>query len=123
MKLVLKRLLSRLPTPLPVGLTAFHAWADEIIELSGNFADEDSMKYAIANNLIHLSHTTAFKPKHYFVSTLRKAAANQVASQVFMDIKVKQEEKQKAASEAAKLQQAAVTTVETSSDGQAPKIN
>jgi hypothetical protein len=90
MKLAIKRLLSYLPSPLPVGLSEFHAWADDIVELSGKFADEDSLKFAISNNLIHLPHTVAYKPKQYFVRTLRKAAANQVASQVFQDIKQKQ---------------------------------
>ncbi len=92
MNLTFKRLLSYYPTPLPVGLSEFETWADSIIELSGEFADKDSMKYAIASNLIHLPHTKAKVPKAYFVNTLRKAAANQVASQVFQDIKIKQQQ-------------------------------
>ncbi len=95
MNLTLKRLLSHFPTKLPVGLTEFNDWSDSIIELSGNFADSDSMKYAIASNLIHLPHTKAYVAKSYFVNSLRKAAANQVASQVFHDIKIKQEERAK----------------------------
>lgn len=99
--MLFKRFLSHFPTKLPVGLTEFNEWSDSIIALSGQFADTDSMRYAIASNLIHLPHTKSKVPKAYFVNTLRKAAANQVASQVFQDIKLKQAE----AAEMAKLQQ------------------
>lgn len=92
-----KRAFSYFPTKLPVGMTEFHAWADSIIELAGPYADPDSMKYAIASALIHLPATRSAIPKNYFVGTLRKAAANQVASQVFQDIKTKQQEAAKAA--------------------------
>lgn len=92
MKLAFKKILSHIPTSVPVGLTEFNNWADSIIELSGNVADADSMKYAIASQLIHLPHTASKVPKNHFVKALRKAAANQVASQVFQDIKQKQAE-------------------------------
>lgn len=88
------------PKPLPVGLTEFHAWAERITELAGKFADEDSMKYALANQVIHLAYDKSEVPDRYFVNCLRKAAANQVASQVFYDIKIKQQEAAKAAAEA-----------------------
>lgn len=114
MKLALKRLYSYLPTPLPVGMAEFNTWVDSIIELSGEYADRDSMAYAIASNLIHLPHTKAKVPKAYFVNTLRKAAANQVASQVFHDIKMKQ----KAAEDAAKLKQAEDTAANQAADDQ-----
>jgi hypothetical protein len=96
MIITLKKILSYVPTPLPVGMTEFNAWADSIIELSGEFADKDSMRYAIASNVMHLPHTAAYKPKNFFVCALRKAAANQVASQVFQDIKTAQAERQAA---------------------------
>lgn len=99
-----KKVAARFPTKLPVGMTEFNAWADSIIDLAGEFADRDSMKYALASNVIHMKHTQDSAPKSYFVSVLRKAAANQVASQVFQDVKVKQEEAIKAAQEAAKNQ-------------------
>lgn len=95
MKLLCKRILSYIPTPLPVGLTEFHAWADSIIELAGEFADRDSLKWALASNILHYkSNSISSVPKAFFVSSLRKAAANQVASQVFTDIKEKQAKKQ-----------------------------
>ncbi len=92
MRLIFRQLLSYFPTRLPVGMTQMLIWMDEISSLAGDFADKDSMRYAIASNLIHLPHTKAKVPKAYFVNTLRKAAANQVASQIFHDIKTKQAE-------------------------------
>lgn len=108
--LPLKRVLSLLPTKLPVGVPQFESFVNDIIELAGPYADRDSMTWAIANMVIHLPAGTAAVPKNHFVRNLRKAAANQIASQVFMDIKAKQEAAQL---EAAKLKQAEVTTVET----------
>lgn len=98
MKLVFNRLLSYFPTKLPVGLAEFHVWADSIIELSGKFADEISLKFALASMLIHSGPAKNSKyqtqpgylPKNHFVQGLRKSAANQVASQVFQDMKAAQ---------------------------------
>jgi hypothetical protein len=90
-KLTLNRLLSLIPTKLPVGLTEFNAWADSIIELGGQYADQDSLRFAIASMVIHLPAGTGSISKNHFVKGLRKSAANQVASQVFQDIKAKQQ--------------------------------
>lgn len=111
---MINRLLSYLPTPLPVGMTEFQAWADSIIALSGEFADRDSMVFAIASILIHADTKYGALPKRYFVNRLRKSAANQVASQAFQDIK----QKQAAQQEAAKQSQAADTAVAPSENGQ-----
>ena len=105
---LLNRLLSYFPTRLPVGLTEFNAWSSSIIDLAGNFADEDSMRWAIANMVMHLPSTKSRVSKNYFVQCLTKTAANQVAGQVFINIKEKQEALRKAAEEAAKA--AAPTT-------------
>jgi hypothetical protein len=123
MKLLLKRVLSRLPSPLPVGMSEFQQWSDDIIELSGKFADVDSMKFALASQIMHLGAQQAYVPKNYFVKSMRKAAANQVASQAFQDVKNKQLEAAKAAEEAAK-QPVEVTTPTpvVTSDGQNPKV-
>jgi len=80
-----------LPRPLPVGLTAFDAWAKRVIGLAGPYADEDSMRFALASNILHLGSQQAYVPDIYFLRVLRKAAANQVSSQVFQDIKLKQQ--------------------------------
>lgn len=97
-KELVKYALSYLPHKLPVGLTEFHNFSDSIIELSGEYADRDSLKFAIATMILHAGEARGSLSKQYFVRRLRKVAANQVAGQVFTDIK----EKQKAAQEAMK---------------------
>jgi hypothetical protein len=101
MKKTLNLVLSYFPSRLPVGVTEFKAFVADILLLTGPMADEDSMIWAIANQIIHLPPQTSHKPKQYFVRSLRKAAANQVASSVFHDIKLKQ---QRAAEESAATQ-------------------
>lgn len=96
-------LLSFIPRRLPVGVTDFNKFADRIIALSGQFADRDSMTYVIADLILRLKPTDAYMSDRYFVNSMIKAAANQVASQVFHDIRTKQQEALKAA-EAAKSQ-------------------
>lgn len=90
LRLITLRFLSRFSTKLPVGVTEFDAWADSIIELSGPYADRDSMRFAIASILIHADSKFGALPKKFFIDRLRKSAANQIASQVFQDIKAKQ---------------------------------
>ena len=92
MKKLLKLLRSYLPSRLPVGTTEFNEFADSIIELSGQFADQDSMRFAIASILIHADARHGSLSKQYFVQRLIKSAANQVASQAFQDIKIRQQE-------------------------------
>lgn len=94
---------------LPVGLTEFNEFAERIISKAGKFADQDSLTYALAMELIHSDPKTAFSDD-YFVTRLRKVAANQVASQVINDIKAKQ----MAAMEAAKQAEATASTEDTS---------
>lgn len=105
------------PRPLPVGMTQFDTFAARIIAKAGNFADEDSMRFALASILIHADAKHGSLPDSYFVDRLRKSASNQVASQVFQDVKAKQAaalEAQKQA-EATALQQSVV-------DGSADEI-
>jgi len=97
----LNLLLSFFPRPLPLGKSDFYTWSDRIIDLSGEFADRDSMRFALASNLLHLGPQVAYKPDQYFIKSMKKAAANQVASYVFQEIKLNQ---QKAAEEAAAKQ-------------------
>lgn len=83
-------LLSYFPRPLPTGMTQFETWSNRIISQAGQFADVDSMKWALASHVMHLDAVKAYVPDQYFIRALRKAAANQIASQVFQDIKNKQ---------------------------------
>lgn len=95
---------------LPTGLTEFNEFADRLIKKAGQFADRDSMVYAIAMELIHSDPKTPFSDE-YFVTRLRKAAANQVASQVVNDIREKQ-----AAAKAAQQAVADTTTREVATN-------
>lgn len=97
MRQLLKKLLSYLPSKLPIGMQEFNEFSSEVIQLSGKFADEDSMKFAIASQMMHLGPQTSSISKQFFIRSLRKAAANQVASQVFQDIKIKQQQMQEEA--------------------------
>jgi hypothetical protein len=94
--------------PLPVGMTEFNEFAARIIAQAGAYADEDSMKFALASIVIHADATKAHYSDNYFLERLRKSAANQVASQVFQDIK----QKQAAALEEAKKQAEATAILE-----------
>lgn len=100
---LLKQFLSYFPSNLPVGKTEMSEFLNDIIELSGEYADRTSMEFAIASILIHAPSDKAALPKKYFVDRLRKSAANQVASQVFQDIKTAQD-KQKAEDTAVKVE-------------------
>lgn len=109
-----KRSNKEVPYTLPVGLVEFSEFADRIISKAGEFADRESLIYAIAMELIHSDPKTQFTDE-FFVTRLRKVAANQVASQVIQDIKAKQQRaRDEAAAEKAKLVE--VTTSETTTD-------
>lgn len=91
--------------PLPAGIPEFEAWAERILSKCGKFADEDSLKFALSTMVLHANNDKASFPDSYFVDRLRKAASNQVVSQVIQDIKQKQAEqlaKQQAEATAAK---------------------
>ncbi len=121
MKKTVKKILSYLPSPLPVGMTEFENWSNSIIELAGPIADSDSMKFVISDMIQRLGPYKASKygtmlslvPKNHFVQGLKSAAAKQIASQVFFDIKTKQQEQQKAEATARLAQGSSETTKET----------
>jgi len=92
MSLFLKRLLSYLPTQLPTGVTAFDKWVDEIIELTGQLADRDSMKFVICSFVIHLDPDQHRVPKNFFVKRIRVGAAKQIGAYCFGDIKAKKDQ-------------------------------
>lgn len=90
---MLKRLFQKsaeVERPLPVGMQEFEEFSQRIIAQAGPYADEDSMKFALATSIIHADASKGSIPDKFFIDRLRKAAANQVASQVFQDIKNKQ---------------------------------
>lgn len=99
---VFTKIRSYFPSPLPVGMTEFETWSNSLISLVGPLADENSIKFALCSQIMHLDPKKSSVPKQYFVQCLRKSAANQVASQVFQQIKQAQIEEQKRAEEEAK---------------------
>lgn len=108
---MINKLLSGRNRPLPVGMTEFNEFATRIFEIGGKYADEDSMKFALASILIHADAKHGRLPDKYFADRLRKSAANQVASQVFQEIKMRQAAALEAES---KPVEATTTTVEAS---------
>lgn len=110
MKKILKNILSYFPTLIPTGLTAHNEWAKDIIDLVGPIADEESMRWVLASLVQNnLKPNKDRYSKRYFAAELRKAAAKQVASQIFFDIK----ERQRARAEEKAKQEAEATAVES----------
>lgn len=93
------RLFHFIPTALPIGITEFDKWAKDIIDTYG-FPDNDSIKFSMAVMILHLSATTAYKPKRYFALATLKGMSNQVVSQVIQDLKAKQQAEADKAKEA-----------------------
>lgn len=69
------------PRPLPIGMTEFEVWADRII--SGACLPEtvgkDGLYFTLASIILTLKPFESHQPDAYFIHSLRKAAANQVA--------------------------------------------
>src|ERR1700733_11205835 len=95
-KNVLARIRAYFPSTLPQGVTECHKWCDEIIQMAG-LPNNDSVRFALCVKILHLGETECNKAKEYFVRALKKAAANQVVSQIINDLKAKQEVEQLAA--------------------------
>jgi hypothetical protein len=84
---LIKRLLARLPSPLPVGVSEFEAWAEsfnDIYDLPTQ--DKDSIRIVLASTIINLGSITIKKPKYHFYKTIIAASAKQVAGSVFQTI-------------------------------------
>lgn len=108
-----------LPTRLPVGMTEFNAWSQDIIDTFevGGIADNDSLKWALAGIIMALGPTKAYVPKLYFFLVLVKSASNQIASGFMYELKQKQAaeqlvEKQKSA-EATATEAGALSAAQT----------
>ena len=61
-------------------------WTDSIITLAG-FPVNPSFRQATLTMILHLGPTIAYKSKFYFVLSLRKAAANQIAYELVQSIR------------------------------------
>lgn len=74
------------PRPLPMGREEFEQWSERIISGALVPADNKSLKYALANLLMHLGPTESHKPDAFFIHSLRKFAVNQVADAIRREI-------------------------------------
>ncbi len=105
-KEVIKEQLNEL-RPLPLGVKEFHVWSDRIISgacIPG--ATAESIKFALADQLLHLGPTVDFESDLYFIKCLRKFAINQVADSMRREIRDTAKARldaENAAKEAAKL--------------------
>ncbi len=74
--------------PLPLGKKEFEIWSDRIISgacIPG--ATAESIKFALADQLLHLGPTVDFEADLYFIKCLRKFAINQVADAMRHEIR------------------------------------
>jgi hypothetical protein len=74
--------------PLPLGRQEFEEWSDRIISgclIPG--ATSESLKFALADMLLHLGPTESHKEDAFFIHALRKCAVNQVADSMRKEIR------------------------------------
>lgn len=87
--------------PLPIGMTQFNEWSDRIISGAGVEASIRSLKWTLAEMVMHLNPTEAFKEDAHFILKLRKAAVNETCAAVMRDIKEEHEKEKKLAADTA----------------------
>lgn len=80
--------------PLPIGRTQFMEWSDRIIQGAMVDATSESLRFSLANMLMHLGPTEAFREDAFFILQLRKAAVNQTAHSMCVELKKEQLKKQ-----------------------------
>lgn len=91
------------PTPIPVGMSEFNIWAQNIIDTYPlPTQDSDSVKFTLTSIIMHLGPSDAYKSSFYFYLRLKAGAAKQIAGAVFYDIKSKHDEARKLAEATAK---------------------
>lgn len=84
------------PRPLPMGRQEFDVWSDRII--SGAIipgVTPDSVKFALAEMIMHIKPTDDHVADSFFIKSLRKSAANQVAYAVMEELRAKKQERLK----------------------------
>lgn len=83
--------------PLPIGMTQFNEWSDRIIAGAMVQASKRSQKWTLAEMVMHLNPTEAFKEDAHFILKLRKAAVNETCAAVMREIKEEHEAEKKLA--------------------------
>lgn len=87
--------------PLPIGRTQFMEWSDRIIAGAMVEASPRSQRWMLAETIMHLNPTEAFKEDAHFILKLRKACVNETANAIMMEIKSEHEAEKKLAEETA----------------------
>jgi hypothetical protein len=95
------------PRPLPMGRQEFEVWSDRIISGAMIKADVPSLKFALAEMIMHLKPTDSHCNDAHFIHSLRKGAANQVAFAMMEEIRDARKKALAEQDEAAKLKLAA----------------
>ncbi len=94
------------PRQLPLGAAEFEEWSDRIISgvppLDG--VDRASMQFALATMVLQLGPQESHKPDIYFLKSLLKTGANQVAHSKWMDLKKAKDAQKKTEEAASKAQ-------------------
>lgn len=91
---------SYLPRALPAGGTEFNDMAERVRGLSGNICTVDDARFVIATTIMRFDPNVCRASDQKFVTILLNAAAKQVSSSIFQDIKFKQHEAALAAQQA-----------------------
>lgn len=73
--------------PLPTGMTAFEEWSDRIAAATPLSISKDSIDIALATMIMHLGPQESHKEDAYFVHSLLRSAAQQIAHAKLSEIK------------------------------------
>ncbi len=82
---------------LPVGVTEFEQLIQDLHAEYGDempTKDDDSIRFAISSNIMHLGPQDSHKSLEFFFKILVAAAAKQVAHFIFQDTKNRQQQRQ-----------------------------
>lgn len=90
-RLILRILLSYIPTPLPQSGQAMDLFIADILQLA-KLPDNSSFRTAIATQIMHIGPTSARACKQSFIVALKKAIANQLAYEVIQREKASREQ-------------------------------
>jgi hypothetical protein len=78
--------------PLPRTLPEFDAWSDKIIKMANlPTSNTETQKFALAGMLLELRPETSSKSEIFFANKLKKAATDQLATQVIQDLRAKKQ--------------------------------
>lgn len=96
---LVNRITAYIPSPLPLGVTEFNAWAGSVLALTP-LPDNESTRFALASTLPHQPFNKFLIRRIFFARLLMKSAANQVAFGIMEELKAKQAARQAAQEQA-----------------------